>query len=104
MSTLTIEEVKELVGRLAPQESNSIMIESAIAPQRFDYCYIVADVQRVKYKNWNIDAALDDTLKQKLEVIIADSDANPYVVIDDSLVEQFFFITLAIFDLVAVLG
>lgn len=88
MSTLTIEEVKELVGRLAPQEYKSILIENAIAPQCFNYCYIIADVQRVKYKNKNIDAALDDTLKQKLEVIIGDSDANPYVVIDDRLVEQ----------------
>lgn len=87
MKTITIESLKEIVRTLAPNQYNSIIIDTASGTQCFNYCYITTYVQHVDYKTKRIDAALDNTLRQKLETIIHNEDSKPYTAISDSFVD-----------------
>lgn len=89
MKTITIESLKEIVRTLAPNQYNSIIIDTASGTQCFNYCYITARVQHVDCKTKRIDAALDNILKQKLEAIIRDGDSKPYIAVGSGLVDGF---------------
>lgn len=81
---MTIEALNEKIKQLAPAEHNSIIIDNAIPVKQYNYCYIVAKIQRVEYHTQKICAALNGELKQSLEEIINSTDR--YVPVNERLV------------------
>lgn len=88
MEQLTIGALCEIIRQHAPKEYNSIIIDTAVKPQKYDYCYIEAHTQKVEYKTERRSVAINEGLRQSLQAIIA-NDNHTYVKIDKSLVDDF---------------
>jgi len=87
MEQLTIGALCEIIKRNAPKVYNSITIDTAVQPKKYNYCYIEAHTQRVEFKTERRSAAIDENLAGDLRAIIDNS--NTYVRIDKDLVDDF---------------
>lgn len=87
MEQLTIGALCEIIRQSAPKIYNSISIDTAIAPKKYNYCYIEAHTQRVEFKTERRSAAIDDSIASNLHSIIDSNDT--YVRIDKDFVDDF---------------
>ena len=85
---MTIGQLSEIIRQYAPREYNSIIIDTAVAIKKYDYCYIEAYVQRVDYKSERRSAAVDKNLESQLRTIISNGN-GPYAKLDPDFFEDF---------------
>lgn len=87
MEQLTIGALCEIIRQSAPKIYNSISIDTAIAPKKYEYCYIEAHTQRIEFKTERRSAAIDETIAEELRTIIGNS-SDTYVKIGKDLIDD----------------
>lgn len=89
MDILSLEKLNEMLKDLMPDESNSIIVDSASSIRRHEYCYINAYAQRTEYHSEVIAVALTKELEEQMsEALQAQNNKEPYIRMDNEFLEK----------------